>query len=127
MARAVEVLAVEQRQELGVREVVAPGELHQPRNRRDRRRVEEAELLLRAADAGVRVLEDGEEKPVLVTEVVIEHALVGGGAQRDPVDPRAAEPEAGKLPRGGVENARARALGVPDRSLPGGSPQAPPR
>src|SRR5512134_2246152 len=112
-------------------EVVAPGELDQPRDRLDRRRVEEAQRLLCGADAGVRMLQHREEEALLVAEVVVEHPLVRAGPARDAVDSRAPEPEARELLRGGVEDAAARALGVARAGLarraPGASPSPAPR
>src|SRR5438876_11600653 len=96
MSRLVQVLAVEQRHELGMRDVIVPSELDQAPHAFYRSDVEQRQLLLGLADSRVRGFEHREEKPLLVSEVVVEHALVGSGCGGDPVYTRAAESVAGE-------------------------------
>src|SRR5216684_2903356 len=49
---------------------------------------------------------------VLLADVIIQHALVGAGLGRDPVDARPGEAVRGKFLLGGLENAKPHALGV---------------
>jgi hypothetical protein len=93
----VHVLAVEEGEELGVREVVAPGEDDQALDRAQRRERFEMQLALGGADVGVGLLEDGEEQLVLALEVVVDELAVDAGALGDRLDPRAAEAVRGEL------------------------------
>ena len=111
-ARAHQVLGVEQADELGVLDEVAPGEERELAQPLLGIAVAEVERRLGAADAGIGVLEHDEVERLLVAEVVVEHPLVGAGARRDRIDPGAAEALLGELPRRGGEDRGAGALGV---------------
>ena len=93
-------------------EVIAPGELDQAGDRGDGRRVKQMQPLLGAADVRIGVLQHREKESLLVTEVVVKHPLIRARAGGDPVDARAAEPEAGELSRGGLQDAGPRPLRV---------------
>ena len=80
-ARAHQVLGVEQADELGVLDEVAPGEERELAQRLLGVAVAEVERRLGAADAGVGLLEHDEVERLLVAEVVVEHPLVGAGAR----------------------------------------------
>ena len=60
----------------------------------------------------IGAFEHREIEIVLFADVVIQHALVGAGLGRDPVDPRAGEAMGGKFLLGGLENAKPHALGI---------------
>ena len=60
----------------------------------------------------VSAFEHREVEIVLLADVVIQHALVGAGLGRDPVDARAGKAMGGKFLLGGLENAKPHALGV---------------
>ena len=107
-----------------MRDVVVPGEADQPADALGRRSVEQRQLLFGVADAGVRVLQHGEEQRVLAAEVVVQHPLVRLGARRNAVDARAAKAVTGELLRGCREDRRLRAFAVADgaAALAGGEP-----
>ena len=107
-----QVLGVQERHELRVRDEVAPGEGAQLAQAVLRRQVAQLELLLLAADVLVRRLEHGEIQTFLVAEVVVQHPLVGLRVLRDPVDAGASEPVRGELVGGGPEDRCPRPVGV---------------
>lgn len=72
----VQVGTVEKREELGMREVVLPGEFRQPADRLRRRHVDQVQLLFRLADVGVGLLQHRQEQVVLAGEVVVDEPLV---------------------------------------------------
>ena len=112
VAGAVHVLAVEQGEELGMREVVAPGELDQRPDRLQRIARLEMQLALGVADVGVGLLEDGEEELVLAGEVVVDELLVDAAALGDLFHARAAEAVAGELGHRRAQDFLARAVGI---------------
>ena len=112
MAGALHVLAVEQRQEFRVREVVAPSEDDQALDRLHRSQGFEMQFALGSADVGVGLLEDGEEQLVLALEVVVDELLVDAGALGDRLDPGAAEAVGRELGRRRGEDFLLRAIGV---------------
>ncbi len=117
MLRAVQVLAVHQRQELGVLQVVVPGEAHQPLQRRARLQMVEIQLLLGGADVDIGLFQDGLEQPLLAFEVVVDHALVGFRLLGDHVDPRAAQPVLREFALCRRQDARLGRLGIPHPGL----------
>src|SRR6185436_10629485 len=94
MTRLVQVLAVQQRQELGMLQVVVPGERDQALHSLARVQVAQAQARFGAPDMLVARLENREKKRLLVAVVVVQHAFVGAGALGDAVYSRPAEPEA---------------------------------
>src|SRR5258708_37882082 len=60
----------------------------------------------------VGVFQRREVKIVLLADVIVQHALVGAGVGRDPVDPRAGEAMGGKFLLRGLENAQPHPLGI---------------
>src|SRR5438128_6819902 len=117
MACPMQILAVQQRDELGMGEKIVPCEADQPANALDRCHVEQRKLLFGASDPGVSSLEDGKKKAFLVAEIVVEHPLVGPGGSGNPVDLGAAQAVARKLRRRRVENGCAGAFRVTRRSI----------
>src|SRR5690606_6496864 len=110
----VPVVAVRQRDELGMGDLVLPGEADQAPQRVLGRPLVELEALLRLPHAGIGTLEHGQEERILAAEVVVEHAHVDAGLRGDAADARAAEPRGGELSRRGLEDLRPRALRVLD-------------
>jgi len=100
-----QVFSVEQRQEFRIAEEVIPGEVDQPLDRLGRIEMFEVEPALLGADFFVGAFEHLEIEVLLVADVIIQHALVGAGAGRDPVDPRAGNAVRGEFLLRGLENA----------------------
>ncbi|MNT50402.1 hypothetical protein D3C72_1873210 [compost metagenome] len=107
-----QVFAVDQGQEVRVLQVVLPGEGHQLGDRLDRGQLFELELAFGLADVLVGRFEHGLEQPLFVAEVLIDHAFVGLGAQRDAVDACATQPQLGEFDLGGIEDSQAGRIGV---------------
>ena len=112
MARLRQILGVQQRQEFRVAEEIVPGETDQPLDRFRRIEMFQIEPALLDADFLIGAFEHREIEVVLVADVIIEHALVGAGLGRDPVDARAGETMGGKFLLRGLENAKPHALGI---------------
>ena len=93
-------------------DVIVPSELDQAPHAFDRSDVEQRQLLLGLADSRVSGFEHREEQPLLVAEVVVEHALVGAGCGGDPVYARAAEAVLGEFDGRGIEDGAARAIRI---------------
>src|SRR5262245_6495333 len=72
----------------------------------------EIELALLGADLFIGAFEDREIEVLLVADVIIQHALVGAGLQRDAINPRAADAVGGEFLLGRLEDAQPHALGV---------------
>ena len=72
----------------------------------------EAELALCRPDVEVGVLDYRTEQPLLVAEIVVDHALVGLRAFGDGVDPRTGEAELRELLPCGIEDAHPGGVGV---------------
>jgi hypothetical protein len=108
----VQVLAVEQRDELRVLQVVVPGERDQLANRLDRVDLVEVQPLLGFADVGVGALEHREEQVVLAAEVVVDEALVQARALGDAVHARAGQAAGGELVARRREDGELRAVGI---------------
>ena len=72
----------------------------------------EIEPALLDADLLIGAFEHREIEIVLLADVIIQHALVGAGLGRDPVDARAGETMGGKFLLRGLENAKPHALGI---------------
>src|SRR6185295_19323375 len=64
-------------------------------------------------DPLIGAFEHREVEVFLVSDVVIQHALVGAGVGRDAIDTRAGKAMGGELLLGGLEDAKPHALGVP--------------
>ena len=112
MAGARQVLGVEQRQKFRIAQEVIPGEIDQALDRLGRIEMFEIEPALLGADLLVGAFEHLEIEVVLLADVVVQHALVGAGLGRDPVDARAGQAMRGEFLLGGLENADPHALGV---------------
>ena len=72
----------------------------------------EIEAAFLGTDLVVGRLQHREVEVFLVANMVIQHALVGAGIDRDAVDPRAGKAMRGEFLLGGLENADPHALGV---------------
>ena len=72
----------------------------------------EIEPALLGPDLLIGAFEHREVEIVLLADVVVQHALVGAGLGRDPVDPRAGQAMGGKFLLGGLEDANPHALGI---------------
>ena len=112
MAPLVQVGAPDQREKGGVAQIVGPGEGDEGRERGLGVHRVEVELRLGGADIAIGVLEHRPEEIVLVLEIVVDHPLVGLGASRDGIDPRAGEAKPGELGPGGHEDARLGGVGI---------------
>ena len=122
MPAFLQVLAVEQRGELRVREIVVPREPHQAANAFARLQRVELQVAFALADHPVGLFQHREEQVVLVAEVVVDHAHVDPGVGGDALDPRALRAVPGELGRGHLQDALARAgqiLGLLARSTLG--------
>src|SRR5262245_52943659 len=87
---AMQVLGVQQAQEFRVIEEILPGKLDQSFDRLLRWQVSELQPRLGGTDADVTAFQHREIKRLLITEVVIDHPLVGAGARGDGIDAGAA-------------------------------------
>ena len=103
-ARLVQVLAVDQRDEFRIFEIVSPGEADEALQRGDGVILLDLELGFGLADPCIGVLQRDAEEFFLVAEVMVEHALVGLGAGGNVVDPRTAQPLAGEFGLGRGED-----------------------
>jgi hypothetical protein len=112
VAAMLQVFAVEQGEELGVRQVVLPGEFGQPANGLGGRHVGQVQLLLGGTDVGVGGFEHGEEELVLAGEVVVDQALVQAGALGHAVHARTGQPVLRKLVARGQQDDLLRAVGI---------------
>ncbi|MNP11259.1 hypothetical protein D3C76_1034370 [compost metagenome] len=81
-------------------------------DRFDRVQLFEFELAFGLADVLVGRLEHSLEQPLFVAEILVDHAFVGLGAQRDAVDACAAQPQFGEFDLGGIEDSQPRRFGV---------------
>ena len=72
----------------------------------------EIEPALLHPDLLIGAFEHGEVEIILLADMIIQHALVGAGLGRDPVDPGAGEAMGGEFLLGGLENAQPHALGI---------------
>ena len=87
---AVQVLAVDERQEFRVLEVIFPGESNQLFERDLRIEILQVQFLFRATDVEIGLFENGLEQALLALEIVVDHALVGFRLFGDVIDARAA-------------------------------------
>src|SRR6202008_1598508 len=72
----------------------------------------EIKLAFLGTDLFIGAFEDRKIEVLLVADMVVQHALVGVGLGRNPVDPRAGQPLIGKLLLGSLKNAKPHPLGV---------------
>ena len=112
MARPRHVLGIEQRQEFRVANEVVPGEVDQARDRGGGIEVFQIEASFLDADLLLGAFQHREIELVLLADVIIEHALVGAGLGRDPVDPRPGDAMSGKLLLRSLEDAKPHAFGI---------------
>ena len=109
---AMQVLAVEQRDEFGVLEVVIPREGHQPPDRLDGLHGVEVQRLLGTPDIGIHALEDGQEQVVLAREVVVDQPLVDLGPLGNAVHARTRQSVAGEFIAGREQDRSLRPVGI---------------
>src|SRR5690606_4316943 len=107
-----QVLGVQHADEAGVVGVVAPDEAAELLERPRRIVGVELHRALGVAQRRVGTFEDGAEQPVLAAEVVVDHALTGAGALRDPVAARACETVLRELDCRGLQDPAAGGFGV---------------
>src|SRR3984893_11366917 len=112
MPRPRQIFGVQQRQKFGIADEIIPGEGDQPFDRAWRVEMLKIEPTLLDADLLIGAFEHREIEIVLLADVVIQHALVGAGLRRNPVDAGAGEAMGGEFLLGGRENAKPHALGV---------------
>src|SRR3546814_20973122 len=91
--------------------MMVEGELDQPLQRLDWRQALGVELRLAFAHQPVGVLEGAQIEPLLVAEIVIDHALAGARARGDLVDARARQPVERELLGGALQDSASRARG----------------
>ena len=72
----------------------------------------EVEPALLGADLLIGAFQHREVEILLVADVIIQHALVGAGLGRDPVDPRAGQPMGGEFLLRRLQDAQPHPLGV---------------
>lgn len=106
------IFAVEQADEVGVGEVVVPGELNQPEDGLVGRKMIDLEGGLLPADVLVGAFEHGGEEVIFIAEVVVEHLLVDVGGLGDAIDAGSVEAHLGEVRRRRVEDALAGGGGV---------------
>ncbi len=112
VARPRQIFGVQQRQKLGVADEIIPGEVDQPFDRLGRIEMFQIEPALFNPYFLIGAFQHREVKVVLLADVIVEHALVGAGVGRDPVDPRAGEAMGSKFLLCGLENAKPHPLGI---------------
>src|SRR4029453_18557172 len=97
MARPVQILVVDQADQLRVVATILKAEFDEPFDRNLGRHAGEIHRALAAAQVFVDALQHGEIKALLVTEIVVDHPLVGARAASDLVYPTARKPLACEL------------------------------
>ena len=112
MARLHLVFAVEEADEVGVGQVVLPGEVDQGEDGLVGGQSVEVEGRFLFAELQVGAFEDLGEEGVLIPEVVIEQLFVDAGGAGDGVDAGAVEADCAEVPCCGVEDAQAACGGV---------------
>src|SRR5262245_4946022 len=112
MARAMQVFAVDQADQLRVFARIVEIELDQPFDRERGREMVEIERSLAAAQALVNSFQSRQVETVLVAEIMVDHALVGAGAARNRIDASAEQTLGGELLLGCREDGCARAIRI---------------
>src|SRR5260370_10310073 len=100
------MFGVQKRQKLRVADEIIPGEVDQPLDRLWRIEMFQIEPALLDPYLLIGAFQHREVEIVLLADMVIQHALVGAGVGRDPVDPRAGEAMRGKFLLRGLEDAK---------------------
>src|SRR6202022_1064502 len=98
--------------EFRIADEIVPGEIDQPLDRLGRIEMFQIEPALLDPYLLIGALEHREIEIVLLADVIIQHALVGAGLDRDPVDARAGEAMRGKFLLRGLKDAKPHALGA---------------
>ena len=106
MASLVEVLAVDQRYEFRVVEVVLPGEANEARQGCDGIILLDLELGFRLTDACISIFQGDPEQVLLVSEIVVQHALVDLGAGGNVIHPCTAQTLAREFDLGSRQDPR---------------------
>lgn len=106
------VLAVDQRYELRVLQIVFPGETYELLEGSLGFKVIEVELLFRGPYPVIGVFENGLEEVVLAVEVVVNHPLVGVRLLGDHVHPGAPQSVFCEFFLRGLEDARLGCFGI---------------
>ena len=117
MARTAGTLPIDQaeiaqRQKFRVADEIIPGEADQPFDRFRRIEMFEVERALLGTDFLVSAFQHGEVQVLLVTDVIVQHALVRARRRGDAVDTCAGQAIGGEFLLCGLKNAQPHAFGI---------------